>query len=59
VNYDVDGLGDAYLLEVDGDQYLMNGKPSDEIYMIRSVDELLECERDEVQKMLKEAENYD
>jgi hypothetical protein len=59
VNYDVDGPGDAYLLEVDGDRYLMNGEPSDEIYMIRSVDELLECERDEVQKMLGEAENYD
>jgi len=27
--------------------------------MIRSVDELLECERDEVQRMLGEAENYD
>jgi hypothetical protein len=59
VNYDVDGPGDAYLIEVNDDQYLLNGKPSDEIYMIRSVDELLECERDEVQKMLKEAENYD
>jgi hypothetical protein len=59
VNYDVDGPGDAYLIEVNNDQYLLNGKPSDEIYMIRSVDELLECERDEVQKMLKEAENYD
>jgi len=59
VNYEVDGPGDAYLLEVDGDRYLMNGEPSDEIYMIRSVDELLECERDEVQRMLAEAENYD
>jgi len=58
VNYKVDGPGDAYLLEVDGDQYLMNGEPSDEIYMIRSINELLECERDEVQKMLAEAENY-
>jgi len=59
VNYEVDGPGDAYLLEVDGDRYLMNGEPSDEIYMIRSVDELLECERDGVQRMLGEAENYD
>jgi len=59
VNYEVDGPGDAYLLEVDGDRYLMNGEPSDEIYMIRSIDELLECERDEVQRMLAEAENYD
>jgi len=59
VNYEVDGPGDAYLLEVDGDRYLMNGEPSDELYMIRSVDELPECERDEVQKMLAEAENYD
>jgi len=59
VNYEVDGPGDAYLIEVNDDRYLMNGEPSDEIYMIRSVDELLECERDEVQKMLAEAENYD
>jgi len=58
VNYDVDAEGDAYLLEVDGDRYLMNGEPSDELYMIRSVDDLLECERDEVQKMLGEV-NYD
>jgi len=59
VNYEVDGPGDAYLIEVNDDHYLLNGEPSDELYMIRSVDELLECERDEVQKMLTEAENYD
>jgi len=59
MNYEVDGPGDAYLIEVNDDRYLMNGEPSDEIYMIRSVDELLECERDEVQRMLAEAENYD
>jgi len=59
VNYEVDGPGDAYLLEVDGDRYLMNGELSDELYMIRSIDELLECERDEMQRMLAEAENYD
>jgi hypothetical protein len=59
VNYDVDGPGDAYLIEVNDDQYLLNGEPSDDIYMIRSVDDLLECERDNVQRMLAEAENYD
>jgi hypothetical protein len=59
MNYDVDAEGDAYLIEVNDDKYLLNGEPSDEIYMIRSVDELLECERDNVQKMLGGAENYD
>lgn len=59
MNYDVDGPGDAYLLEVSDEKYLMNGEPSDEICMIRSVDELLECERDMVQRMFGEAENYD
>lgn len=57
MRYDVPGK--CYLIENENKLYLMSGEPSDEICMIRSVDELLECERDNVQRMLAEAENYD
>lgn len=36
---------------VNGEDYLVQGRTDDPIHMVRSVDELLECERDNVQKM--------
>jgi hypothetical protein len=40
------------IVTVDGDYNLYQGEPGDEIQMLRSIDELLECERSSVNKML-------
>jgi len=40
------------VIKVDDDYYLFQGETGDELTMFRSVDDLLMCERDQVQKML-------
>jgi len=47
-------LGPNYLLEIDDEDCLWQGGVDDEITMFRSVDELLECERDAIQPHLLE-----
>jgi len=42
------------VVEIDGTEYLIQGKVDDELTMFRSVDNLLECERDAVQCMMLE-----
>jgi hypothetical protein len=44
------------IVEVDDTEYLVQGKVKDELTMFRPVTELLECERDNVQKMAGELE---
>lgn len=45
------------IVEINGDRYLVQGDSDDEIWMFRDINELLECERDNVQKMM--GEQYD
>lgn len=42
------------VIEVDGVDYLVQGRAEDELIMFREVDNLLECERDNVQLMMGE-----
>jgi len=44
--------GPNYVVEVDGTKYLIQGEVDDKITMFRPIDELLECERDPIQKVL-------
>lgn len=46
------------IVEIDGTDYLIQGKVDDPLTMFRSIDELLECERGNVDKMLG-GQNYD
>lgn len=45
--------------KVDDEYYLVQDGELFEEPMVRSINQLLEPEKDEVQKMLEEAENYD
>lgn len=42
------------IVTVDNEYNLYQGEPGDEIQMLRSIDDVLECERDNIQKMLGE-----
>jgi len=44
------------IVTVDDEEYLFQGDVDDELTMFRSVDELLECERDNVQLKMEELE---
>lgn len=45
------------IITVDQKKYLVQGDIDDQILMFRTVNELLECERDNVQKMLDGGKN--
>lgn len=45
-----------HVVEIDDTDYLVQGKVEDPITMFREVDDLLECERDNVQLMMGEME---
>lgn len=50
----------SYLVETNGDHYLVQGYESeDELEMVRCIDDLLECERDAVQVMLREEQKQE
>lgn len=49
--------GPNHLIEMKDDDYLIQGDIEDEILMMRTFDELLECERDKIQSVL--TQNYD
>jgi len=46
----------SHIVELDGEDYLVQGSINDELTMFRPISELLECERDNVNKMLGELE---
>lgn len=46
--------GPNHILDVEDSEYLVQGKVDDELVMFREIDELLECERDEIQKYITE-----
>ena len=48
--YDLDGPNN--ILDIDDTLYLVQGRVVDEITMFRPIKELLECERDQIQKAL-------
>jgi len=53
---DCSDYGGSYseIVEVDGTDYLVQGRVDDHLTMFRPVNDLLECERDTVQKMMGE-----
>lgn len=55
------GYGNGYstVVDIGDDTYLVQGAIEDPIVMFRTVDELLECERDNVQLMMEEVEDYE
>jgi len=53
--YSNDYLGN-HIVEIDDTDYLVQGNINDELTMFRPVSELLECERDNVNKILGEME---
>jgi len=46
--------GNSYIVEIDETDYLVQGKVEDSLTMFREIDDLLECERDNVQKLMQE-----
>ena len=49
-SYDLAGPND--IVNIDDTRYLVQGRVDDEITMFRPINELLECERDNIQKAL-------
>ena len=49
-SYDLAGSND--IVNIDDTRYLVQGRVDDEITMFRPINELLECERDNIQKAL-------
>jgi len=49
-SYDLAGQSD--IVNIDDTKYLVQGRVDDEITMFRPINELLECERDNIQKAL-------
>lgn len=56
-------MGDSYIqggnnygkiVSIDDTDYLVQGKPDDPLTMFRTVNELLECERDNAQRLMKQ-----
>jgi len=43
-----------HIVEIDDEDYLVQGRVDDPITMFRTVDDLLECERDNVNVMMGE-----
>ena len=49
-SYELTGQSD--IVNIDDTKYLVQGRVDDEITMFRPINELLECERDNIQKAL-------
>lgn len=52
MSYDSSHNYHSKIVEIDGEDYLIQGKVEDPITMYRTLDKLLECERDNIQKRL-------
>ena len=58
MSYDNTGYNyHSKIVNIDESEYLIQGSLDDDVVMMRDINSLLECERDNIQKQLGDVEN--